>query len=273
MSSTRRYAPPLFAALLVAGGTTKAISQPVDPAPWRFAVGESLEYVVGIGPINAGRGRLAVEGFEAYRGVPAYRVSFSLEASVPFVSLEDRFTSWIATDPVRSLVIEKSEHEGDKKSRRRWELDYDTGTYRLEEWNEDAKSYVPVSGADGSAAIPDPALDEVAFLYLMRLLTLEPGSRYEFGSHYEPTGNPVVFRVLGKEKIRVPAGRFSTVIVDPVLPSTAIFGRDARARVYVSDDDRRLIVKLTTATKFGTLALHLRRYSEGTGVVAEAASH
>ena len=108
MYSTRRYVPPLFAALFVTGGTTNAISQTADPAPWRFAVGESLEYVVGIGPINAGRGRLAVEGFEAHRGVPAYRVSFALEASVPFVTLEDRFTSWIATDPVRSLVVEKS---------------------------------------------------------------------------------------------------------------------------------------------------------------------
>jgi hypothetical protein len=241
-------------------------------APWRFAVGESLEYVVGLGPINAGRGRLTVEAYEVYRGMRAYRVSLSIEASVPFVAFEDRWTSWIATDPVRSLGIEKAIHEGDTRYRRRYELDYERGTYRAEEWDDRLASYVPMRGSVGSAPIPDPALDEVAFLYLMRLLALEPGARYEFGSHFEPGGNPVVFRVLGKEKVRVPAGRFNTVVVDPVLPAMGIFRRDAQAKVYLSDDARRIIVKLTTSTKFGTMALHLREYTEGTEAVADAST-
>ena len=270
MSSTRRCVLPLLPALLVAGGASRAASQTADPAPWRFAVGESLEYVVGFGPINAGRGLLAVEAYEVYRGVPAYRVSFTIEANVPFVVFKDHLTSWIATDPVRSLGIEKAIHEGDTRFRRRYELDYEQGAYRAEEWDDRRASYVPMNGSLGSGAIPDPALDEVAFLYLMRLLALEPGARYEFGSHFEPTGNPVVFRVLGREKVRVPAGRFNTVVVDPVLPAMGIFSRDARARVYLSDDARRIIVKLTTSTKFGTITLHLREYTEGTGAVAEA---
>jgi hypothetical protein len=262
----------LLPALLVAGDASRAVSQTADLAPWRFAVGESLEYVVGLGAIRAGRGLLAVEAYETYRGVPAYRVSLRIEASVPFVQFEDHLTSWIATDPVRSLGIEKVIHEGDKRSRHRYELDYERGAYRAEEWDDRSASYVPMNGSPGSEAIPDPALDEVAFLYLMRLLALEPGARYEFGSHFQPAGNPVVFRVIGKEKVRVPAGRFNTVVVDPVLPAMGILRRDAGARVYLSDDDRRLIVKLTTSTRFGTIALHLREYTEGTGAVADAST-
>jgi hypothetical protein len=260
----------LLPALLLAGGASRAASQTTDAAPWRFAVGESLEYVVGLGPIKAGRGLLAVEAYESYRGVPAYRVSLTIEASVPFVQFKDHMTSWIATDPVRSLGIEKAIHEGGTRFRRRYELDYERGAYRGEEWDDRSASYVPMIGSPGSAAIPNPALDEVAFLYLLRLLALEPGARYEFGSHFQPAGNPVVFRVLGKEKVRVPAGRFNTIVVDPVVPAMGILKRDAGARVYVSDDARRIIVKLTTSTRFGTIALHLREYTEGTGAVVNA---
>lgn len=272
MSSARRCILPLLPALLVAGDAGRAVSQTADPAPWRFAVGESFEYVVGVGPIRAGRGLLAVEAYEIYRGVPAYRVSLTIEANVPFVELEDHLTSWIATDPVRSLGLEKAIHEGDTRFRHRYEIDYELGAYRGEEWDDRSASYIPMSGSPGSTAIPNPALDEVAFLYLMRLLALEPGARYEFGSHFQQTGNPVVFQVLGREKVRVPAGRFNTVVVDPVLPAMGILRRDSGARVYVSDDDRRIIVKLTTSTRFGTIALHLREYTEGTEAVADAST-
>jgi hypothetical protein len=233
-------------------------------------VGESLEYVVGLGNLRAGRGLLTVEGYEVHGGVPVYRVLLRIEAGGGIFKFHDEYTSWIALDPVRSLQIEKRIYEGNKRFHRRYEFDYVEQSYRAEDWDDQLASYVPVRGADGNAAIPDPALDDVAFLYLLRLLALEPGSNYEFRSHFEPGGNPVSFKVLGRERVRVPAGRFNTVVVHPTLPAMGIFSRDANARLYVSDDPRRLIVKLTTTTRFGTIALHLRRYVEGIPSVADA---
>jgi hypothetical protein len=270
MSSTRWFSLSSAVTLAMTCGVTGAASQEAEPTPWRFAVGESFEYVVGLGNLRAGRGVLAVEGYEDHGGVPAYKVSLSIQAGGGPFKFEDEYTSWIALDPVRSLRIEKKLHEGNKRFHRRYELDYQEGAYRVEEWDDGLSSYVPVGGPDGRAAIPDPALDDVAFLYLLRLLSLEPGASYEFRSHFEREGNPVSFRVLGRERVRVPAGRFNTLVVLPTLPAMGIFSRDADARLYLSDDPRRLIVKLTTTTRFGTIALHLRSYEEGTPSVAEA---
>jgi hypothetical protein len=238
---------------------------------WHFGVGETLEYVIGFGPVKAGRGRLAVESRQMVAGVPTYHVELRIEAGLPMLKVEDVYASWIAGDPPRSLRVEKSLREGRKETRHRYELDYASGALKAEVWDQEAGCYIPLTGPEADAPIPEAALDEVGFLYLLRLLPLEHGAVYRFDSYFLPHGNPVEFRVVGRERIRVPAGRFNTVVVQPVLPSMGIFNRDAGARVYLSDDDRRILVKLTTSTKFGTVAFHLRRYEEGQPIEVHAA--
>lgn len=245
------------------GRVAAAVEADPTPPAWTFGVGESLEYGVGLGRIKLGRGRLAVEALEMDVGVPTYRVALTLELGVAFLKVEDRRTSWIATEPLRALRLEKKMRKGSDRSQRRYVFDYASRAFRAEQWDEEAGAYVAIVGPEGSGKIPVPALDEIAFLYLVRLLPLEPGADYQFGSYYEVDGNPVTFRVLQRERIRVPAGRFDAVVVEPIFPAMAGFEEGSNARLYLSDDERRIILKLTTSTKAGPISFHLREYSEG----------
>ena len=111
--------------------------------------------------------------------------------------------------------------------------------------------------------IPAGALDEIAFLFLARTLPLEVGRIYRFDRYFEPEGNPVIIEVLRREQVRVRAGRFETVVVRPVIRTGGMFGEGGEAEVYITDDDRRLIVQMRSRMKVGRVDMYLRTIPGG----------
>ncbi len=227
-----------------------------------FRVGEDAEYSVTFGPIRVGRARLRVEALETIRGTPAHRLSMELKGGVPLYRLDDRTVSWLAVEPYRSLRFEQVLREGGYRRHRRWELYHETLTTTREDWDEDAEAYRP-HPSDRDLPIPAGALDEISYLYLIRTLPLEVGRRYIFNRYFESDGNPVVIEVLRKERVRVPAGTFATVVVRPTIQAGGLFGEDGQAEVFISDDERRLIVQLKTRMRVGTLDMFLRDFQLG----------
>ena len=63
--------------------------------------------------------------------------------------------------------------------------------------------------------------------------------------------------------IRVPAGRFDTVVIRPIFQTDGMFGQDGRAEVYMTDDDRRLIVQIKSSMRVGSIDMYLRTYESG----------
>lgn len=260
-------APPLRTSPL--GAQSGAASVPFDEArtAWRFPVGERAEYAVTFGPVRVGRAELRVEGIDTVRAGPAYRVAFELEGGPFFYKIDDRTVSWVAPDPIRSLRFEQRLKEGDYRRHRRYTFDPGGGTYTRLDWDEEAGRLVPHPEERG-VRMPEGArrhgpLDEIAYLYLARTVPLEPGRTYRFERYFEEEGNPVILEVLRRERVRVPAGRFETVVVRPVIHTDGMFGEGGRAELYLTDDDRRVIVQLKTKMKAGTMNMYLREYEPG----------
>lgn len=225
--------------------------------PWPFPLGEAAEYDVTLGPVRVGRARLAVEAVDTLRSTPAYRLAFELEGGVFFYKMEDRSVGWLAADPYRSLRFEQILHEGGYERHRRYELDHDAGTYLRQDWDEDVGAYRP-HPTERDVGIPPAALDEISILYLVRTLPLEVGRTYTFNNYFKEDGNPLVVQVLRRERVRVRAGRFDTVVIRPIIQTDGIFGKGSEAELYITDDDRRWIVQLRTRTKVGDLNMFLR---------------
>ena len=223
-----------------------------------FAPGERLVYSVTMARLRLGQGVLAVEGVEEVEGVPVYRVSLEVEIKAPFISLVDRETSWLAIDPIRSLAFERHRTEGDREQRLRFRFDQLAQRYAAEVWDEGSGQFRDAADQNAGGPIPAGAIDEIAALYLLRTLSLEPGAVHRVDRYFEPSGNPIVFRVVGKEKVRVPAGKFEVAVVEPDIPSLSPFRASSEPRLYITDDARRLIVKITTRTKAGTLTFYLK---------------
>ena len=236
-----------------------------DMAPvsaWTFALGETLTYSVAIGRFKLGEARLSVHGLEIIAGHDVVRTTLSMKGGPPFFRIENFWSSWIETGSMRSHRFERSIREGPDRYSDRYILDQESGTYTAEHWSEDLESVQP-SLAEEGCPMPENAIDELAFLYVVRTLPLEPGDEYRLYNYFKADSNPIVVRVLGRERIRVPAGHFETVVVEPIISDLGIFQAKKKPRVWITDDERRLIVKLQTSAVVGPVALNLTGYEEG----------
>ena len=116
------------------------------------------------------------------------------------------------------------------------------------------------AAADGRAgnSPTDAPLDELSFIYFVRTLPLTPGATFSFTRHFEKGRNPVEVNVIGREKITVEAGTFSTVVVEMRVRDPRHYQGEGVIRIHLTDDACRLPVRIeSTVPGIGNTVLSL----------------
>jgi hypothetical protein len=211
-----------------------------------FGVGEKLDYQVKFGAISVGQGSMEVVGVEEIRGRPTWHTVFRVKGGTFFYKVDDRFESWVDVINFASLRHRQQIDEGRRERERVFEIYPDRETYV-----EDNKQEKP--------SVKEP-LDDGSFLYFIRTVPLEVGQTYEFNRYFRPDRNPVKITVVRKEKIKVPAGTFDAVVVRPSIKTKGIFSESGHAEVWLSDDDKRIMLQMKSKLSFGSLSLYLKSY-------------
>jgi hypothetical protein len=238
---------------IVVALTTAA--QPTPQVPVPFSVGERLEYDVKFGVLKVGNGRMEVVGTETVRGREAWHTAFTVKGGTFFYRVNDRLESWIDMENFASLRHVQDLQEGRRDRERRYEIYPDRLVYTENEGEEQPTTRDP--------------LDDGSFLYFIRTVPLSVGQTYDFPRYFKPDRNPVRVRVLRKESVKVPAGRFDAIVIQPIIKSKGIFSENGRAEIWLSDDDRRIMLQMKSNLSFGTLNLYLKSYTEGTATAAK----
>jgi hypothetical protein len=257
--------------LVLVGASLQAASPPIptlakDPArqdtltAWRFPVGERMEYSVTWGGARIAQSVLTVEAIDTIDGTAAYRTSLETRGGPPFYRIQDRLTSWIRPIPMTSLRFDQRLRQGSYRRDRRHLMNEEAGTYTR--YDESDGAYVP-HAEEHDVPIPAGVQDDVSIFYFVRLSPLEIGERYEFEFYYKKKGNPVIIEVLRREEIRVPAGTFKTIVVRPTIKSSGMFAEGGEAEIYVTDDERRIPVRVKTRMSIGSANLYLTEYDPG----------
>ena len=240
-------AAPIMGVGLVAAVASSAVAQEDHP----FAPGERLTYDVRFGALKVGTGSLELKDVTQVRGTPVYHSVFRVRGGTPFYKVDNTFQSWFRTSDLSSVRFFQDQNEGSRERERRYEIFPDRRTY-------DATT--DEAGEQASSANP---LDDASFLYFLRTVPLEVGKSYSFNQYYKPDRNPITIRVLRKETVKVPAGTFDAVVVQPVIKTKGIFSEGGKAEVWLSDDDRRLMLQLKSKLSIGSLNLYLTSATAG----------
>jgi hypothetical protein len=103
----------------------------------------------------------------------------------------------------------------------------------------------------------------------VRTIELEVGETYEWNRYYRFDRNPVILQVLRRERVKVPAGEFETIVVRPIIKTGGIFAEGGEAEVYITDDERRIPVRLNSKMRVGSVVLELTEYREGEKLTPE----
>lgn len=238
-------APAAAAAQIVPTVPVTPPERSAEPAPVPWQAGERLTYDVKFGALRVGSGSMAVVGIDTVRGQPAWRTAFTVRGGTFFYRVNDVLESWMDTQSLSSLRFVQELNEGSRDVTRRYEI------------YPDRQVYVTAGKEEPSVAAP---LDDGSFFYFVRTLPLEVGRTYEFNRYFRPDRNPVIIRVLRKERIKVPAGTFSTIVVQPIIKAKGIFSEGGQAQIWFTNDSRRLMVQMKSKLSFGSLNLYLKSY-------------
>ena len=232
-----------LAAVLLLGAAPQS-SAPKYP----FGPGERAEYRLRLGGVAVGRGTLEMLEVENVNGRPAYHARMTVSGGTLGVRVNDLYESWVDTAGLYSRRF----HQKLQEVRYRRDRTYDFVPERRA-WRRE-------NGTSGTMATDRP-LDDLSFLYYARTLPLRVGDTYTLRTYFKESGNPVILRVVRKETVEVPAGKFNTVVVRPTILTDGLFGEGGQAEVYFTDDARRVVVLIRSRVPVvGSLTMHLQSY-------------
>lgn len=228
-------------------------------APTPFGPGEHLVYKVKMGIFNVGVGHLTIEGTERIRGHETYRAVMGMDGGALFFSMHDKHTTWFDVHTLQSWRFVQ-DLNGSYTSYRYYQFYPEHHFWRRKD--NDEHGHMP----------SDRPLDDVSFLYFVRTLPLKVGDTYTFNDYFKEDGNPVIVKVVRKDHRKEDAGEFDTIVVEPIIKTSRLFGEGGHAELHFTDDARRILVymKADMPRIPGSLTLHLQSIQEGFPVNPES---
>lgn len=226
----------------------------ISTAPPPFQVGERFEYAAKFGVLRVGSGAIEVASIDTVRGEAAYHFRFSLEAKAIVYRINSTLESWTSTEGFHSLRFRRDNLENSKRYVRAWEIFPDSGYHRQVQ-------------PEPMPAAPTPAnpLDDASFLFFVRTTPLEVGKTYNFERYFRPERNPIVIKVIKRESMKLPDGSaVDCLVLNPVIGEGGLFGARAQARLWITDDARRIPVQIKSRYSFGEVTLKLERITRTT---------
>lgn len=233
-----------------AGAPATVVADSVAVFP--FAPGERLVFSIDYGPVNAGEGTLEVRGLVTTDGFPCYLVE-SRAASNRFFStfymVRDKVVSHIDVAHLYSRYFAKRLREGDYRQNIEVRFDQETGKAHY---------------ADGRSFDTMPGIHDVlSAFYYVRTLALEPGRTYHVETHSSRKNYPLEVIVHGRERVKVPAGEFDCLVVEPMIIGDGLFQHEGRLTIWLTDDVHKMPVLMKTKVKVGSIDASLKEYVLG----------
>jgi hypothetical protein len=245
----------LCVATTAAGQSAGDSARPFDPRSW---AGEHLQYDAKLwGVVPLGGAELLVAGVDTIQGTDALHIRFIIDGGNALYQLHDEWDSWVALSDFTSRRFIQDQREGGRSRHIVYDIYPDSGFYRQEQ-----------AGVDTVLPTSAQPLDDAAFFYFVRTVPLEPGRTYAFDRYFKPDRNPVTLEVIGRDTLDVPAGRFNCLVVRPIIKGGGIFKEGADGRLWISDDDRRLVVQIRSRFGFGAITMRLTKMTSADSVGA-----
>jgi uncharacterized protein DUF3108 len=217
---------------------------PIESA---FAKGETLDYNLTWLKVTGGTARMTIQP----SGDDRYRITSTAHSS-PRFSRFFRVRDQIETFAARS--------------------DFSTLRY-VKRLNEDGDTIEEVTTVDDGIAtrtrkkvkkvpVPRPVFDPISVIFYLRGLDLGTGKTHELTLIADGKVYTVHVRVVRRETLQTPAGKFATVMVEPQMISAGV-PRAERLFIWYSDDERRLPVRIRTEVKVGAITATLTGMQSG----------
>jgi Protein of unknown function (DUF3108) len=235
-------------------GPADSLAPPAPPAPelpsmLPFAPGETLEFSIDYGILNAGHATMEVAGSRRISGHECFDIRTEAKSNSffsKFYKVWDRAQTFVDPATLLPWRFEKHQQEGGYHKDLVIKFDRDECFARYEDGME--------------IVIPRGAQDELSAFYYLRTLPLEIGHDVLIDNHTNRNNYPLKVIVHGRETVEVPAGKFDCWVVEPVIRDGGIFTAKGTLTIWLTADQRRIPVKMRTKIVVGSVTASLTEY-------------
>jgi hypothetical protein len=217
-----------------------------------FGVGERLVFDVGYSFITAGEAVMSIPKTDTIFGRPCYQVSFAVNSTPMFswiYKVEDRYETLLDVSGIFPWRFTQHVREG------KYSRDF-TATF---------DQVANVAHADDKEyPIPPYVHDVVSAFYYMRILdfsTARIGEKTILYNFYKDSTYSLPVKFLGRQRLEVDAGTFDCIILEPLIKEGGLFKSEGRVIVWLTDDECKIPIKVSTKIFIGSIDAELREYS------------
>lgn len=141
---------------------------------------------------------------------------------------------------------------------------YDQETRKAFYWNRRNQPDKPPVETKQYFDMAPFAQDSFTAIYYLRTLPLKDGATYVYPVISEGKGWDCVVTVVRREMSDTPMGRRMTIVVNPQTRYNGVMKQEKGAGfIWLTDDDRRFVVRLEAKVKIGSVAAQLKEVELG----------
>ena len=113
---------------------------------------------------------------------------------------------------------------------------------------------------DKNIPIAPRTQDVLSAFYYVRSLPLKVGHTIALANHTDGKNYPLLIKVLGEERVKVEAGTFDCIVVEPFLRAPGIFRQKGRLTVWLTNDKYKIPVLMKSKAVIGSVSAVLKSY-------------
>lgn len=212
------------------------------------SVPETLYYDISYGPFEVGRSTMEVVNNED--GTVSIITRARSKGWVDDVYPVDDFAESVVEDFDTLVPIKYTLKTREGKGRKHREVLFDHA--------DNKATYIDhISQVNTEYEIPERVFDPLAAFFYTRRLILEPGQNQTVPMFDSKKFWPLEVKVIKRQNIKVPAGKFDTVLISPVMQSEGIFSRSGDMYIWVTNDERRIPVLIKSKVLIGSIKVKL----------------
>lgn len=169
---------------------------------------------------------------------------------------------------VRDTIISEGDCVNDKLQSTLFDVVQNEGRYHSTKrvaflWRQNRVTHTQ-NGKTDSYDVPAGHLNAIDAFFRVRKMKLSPGMKIRIPIFDSRKRYQVVVDVLGRESLNAPwGGKVDCLIIVPRLKTEGIFSSKGTVKLWLSDDDRHIPLRMTAKVKIGRIIATLERYSEG----------
>lgn len=217
--------------------------------------GEKLTFNIKYGVVSAAEASLEIRS-STFNDKPVWLITSNAKTYSffdSFFKVRDTVQSWWEKENLRSLRFSKKLSEGKYQQYRVHTYDHENKTSTYQRWHFKKQTY-----RTKEIEIPAGTQDILSSFYYVRQQELVPGSRLMVDITTDGKSYKTQVVVHRRETIDSIFGDKECLVIEPLLKSEAVFKQSGRILIWVTDDEYKIPLKMTSQITFGAFSAILK---------------